>query len=103
MENILIDNTPGPVILPGHGRREGKMKKEQIKAMIKFRMDETHPDRYCVNGWTPEKELTFTDIYYVDEITDGVIEYIKNELKLIAGGGYNTDHIHNVKFTFENL
>ena len=39
-----------------------------------------------------------TQVY--DTIEEAII-YIKHDLKLVAGGGYNTDHIHNVKFEIE--
>ena len=40
---------------------------------------------------------TFNSDYTEEE----AIIYIKHDLKLVAGGGYNTDHIHNVKFEIE--
>ena len=34
---------------------------------------------------------------------DMIINYIKKDLKLVAGGGHNTDHIHNVKFEIRRM
>ena len=31
------------------------------------------------------------------------VNYIKRDLKLVAGGGYNSDHIHNVTFEIERM
>ena len=31
-------------------------------------------------------------------LQDMIIRYIKKDLKLVAGGGYDYKHIHNVKF-----
>ena len=54
------------------------------------------------NTLTPEQkqELKFKDIYKfpIDYNNDYCIEMIKEDLKLIAGGGYNYKHIHNIKF-----
>ena len=56
-----------------------------------------------VEDWTKEKTFTFSDTYTFnsDYTEEEAIIYIKHDLKLVAGGGYNTDHIHNVKFEIE--
>ena len=55
--------------------------------------------------FTKEKVFTFSDTYTFnsDYTEEEVIIYIKHDLKLVAGGGYNTDHIHNVKFEIEKF
>jgi hypothetical protein len=44
------------------------------------------------------------DTYNIDDGSfwseDAMYAYIKHDLKLIAGGGYNTDHIYDVRFEF---
>ena len=54
---------------------------------ITYTVDEKHPD-----------------IEYIDDYTKEEIEsYIKRDLRLVAGGGYNSDHIHNVTFDIERI
>lgn len=47
--------------------------------------------------------LSFDDTYTFDDnyTQEDCINYIKRDLKLVAGGGYNSDHIHNVTFEIE--
>ena len=67
--------------------------KTKIKATIYFDTTKEHPD---TNGKV-NKGMKFTDIYYVEnDLID--YEYIKNDLALIAGGGYTTKTITNVRF-----
>lgn len=72
---------------------------------ISFTMDKGHADIDCVKDWTEEKVFTFDDIYTFDEDypKENAIAYIKNDLSLVAGGGYETKHIHNVEFEIERL
>ena len=67
---------------------------------ISFTIDKGHPDIKHVEDWTEDKILTFADTYtFNDDYTEeSIIQYIKRDLSLVAGGGYNTDHIHNVAF-----
>ena len=66
-------------------------------------MDAEHPDIKYVDDWTEEKEFTFSDTYTFnnDYTEEDAICYIKRDLKLVAGGGYNADHIHNIVFEIE--
>lgn len=70
---------------------------------ISFTIDKEHPDIKCVPDWEENKVLTIEDTYSFDEdyTKENVIAYIKNDLSLVAGGGYNTNHIHNVVFEIE--
>ena len=50
------------------------------------------------SDWTEDKEYSFTDEYDFDEIYDEedskcIVNYIKKDLKLVAGGGYNSDPV----------
>ena len=73
---------------------------------ITYEIDENHPDvNYVACGsWYTGKVLEYEDTYefderlYSSEDHNMFVIFIKKDLKLIAGGGYNTDHIHNVKF-----
>ena len=79
----------------------------KYKAKIMYIMKETHPDREYVQDWTPDKTFSFDAIYsFSDGIgygKDEMMEYIKRDLKLVAGGGYNWKHIDNVKFDIRKV
>lgn len=49
------------------------------------------------------KRLSYSDVYHMDSdcfwSKDDMIDYIRRDLALVAGGGYDTKHIHNVKYT----
>ena len=75
----------------------------EIYAKITYTIDDGHPDIQYIKDWSADKIYTFEDTYIFDErygytFNDDVKLYIKNDLRLIAGGGYNSKHIHNVKF-----
>lgn len=76
----------------------------KYKAKITYTIDKSHSDIKCMPDWTEwkvyehEEEYAFDDNYWFE---DSAIMYIKHDLKLIAGGGYNTSHIHNVTITIE--
>ena len=73
----------------------------KIEAKIKYKIDGNHPDI----GDLPKKywygkQFSYEDTYSFDD-TWGMkeaVEYIKHDLKLVAGGGYNYDHIYDVDF-----
>lgn len=76
----------------------------KYKAKISYTMDKDHPDKdYVVGGWKEDKRYEFEDAYTFADMYDNVDEKelysrIKHDLMLVAGGGYNTDHIHDVVF-----
>lgn len=74
--------------------------KYRFHGKIAFTMDKERPDVKCVEDWTEDKVLTFEDYYEfsMDYTKDEIESYIKHDLMLVAGGGYNTYHIHNVTF-----
>lgn len=77
--------------------------KKTIRATINYTVDSAHPDiKYIRN---PEEPQSFTDLYTVDTdyfwSTDDIYSYIRDDLRLVAGGGYDSDHIHNVTFDFK--
>ena len=76
--------------------------KKSILATIYYMVDNNHPDiKYIKN---PAEVQSFTDCYNIDlnefYDKDDYMSYIKNDLRIIAGGGYDTNHIHNVSFKF---
>lgn len=72
---------------------------------IKCTIDKDHPDIKYVKDWTEDKVMEFSDEYTFDPdyTEDDCVAYIKRDLKLVAGGGYNADHIHNVEFEIERV
>lgn len=72
---------------------------------ITYEIDESHPNvNYVIGGWRKGKVFEYEDIYdfderlYSQEDCDMLVNFIKRDLKLVVGGGYNSGHIHNVKF-----
>lgn len=80
----------------------GKCGIMKFNAKINYTIDDKHPDIKYIKEWTKEKVFTFEDMYSFDNnyewTTESAICHIKNDLKLCAGGGYDTKHIHNVTF-----
>lgn len=77
---------------------------------ITYEIDESHPNvNYVAGGWYKGKVLEYEDTYEFDERLYSpehhkmFVNYIKKDLKLVAGGGYNIDHIHNVKFEIRKV
>lgn len=78
----------------------------EFKGLITFNIKETHPDIKHVKD--PKEELRYTDTYTFDTgsiytTTAAKIAYIKRDLALVAGGGYNDEHIYNVKYEITEL
>lgn len=73
---------------------------------IKCTIDKGHPDIKYVHDWTENKEFEFDDTYIFNNSSyeeDDYIGYIKRDLKLVAGGGYDWEHIHNISFEIRKL
>lgn len=79
--------------------------KISYKGEISYTIDKEHPDIKCIKDWSEDKIFTFSDTYIFDYPCDKdeVIAYVKNDLKLVAGGGYNAKHIHNVTFKVNQI
>jgi hypothetical protein len=81
--------------------------KKSIRATIYYTVDSKHPDIQYIKN--PSEIQSFTDTYtfdtnYVGNVTRSEMEnYAKNDLRLVAGGGYNSKHIHNVSFEFKSV
>lgn len=63
-------------------------------------IDSQHPDFSYIKDWHKDKIFHFEDTYTFNDKypEDYMIDYIKKDLSLVAGGGYNAKHIHNVTF-----
>ena len=83
-------------------------RKMKYKGTISYRITEDHPDRKYFKG-DITKRLTYSDVYTFKEDVarsisrESIIAYIKADLTLVAGGGYNTDHIRDVRFTIKEV
>lgn len=80
----------------------------KFKAIMIYTIDKKHSDfKYLKDkeNWTEDREYTFEDTYTFTEDynVDDVKEYIKKDMMLVCGGGYNTDHIHNVKLEIKRV
>lgn len=81
----------------------------KINATIFYTIDRNHPDINYMENKSTKTVRTFKDTYIFDkcrcafETITEMKNYIRNDLKLIAGGGYDTKHIHNVRFEFEEV
>ncbi len=80
---------------------------KEYKAKISYTIKETHPDKdYVVGGWSPDKVFDFEDKYFFntnDYSEEEIMAIIKDDLRLVAGGGYNWNHIDNIKFLIEEV
>ena len=76
--------------------------KKTYHATIKWRCKANHPDTDDT-----KTRFTYSDDYYIDddyfEDEDAIINYIKQDLALVAGGGYDTDTITNVIYSIRSM
>lgn len=80
--------------------------KQKYKATIFYTIDATHPDiKYLNEEYNENKVFNYSDIYSfpADYAIDYCMSIIKSDLRLVAGGGYNSEHIHNVTFNIEKM
>lgn len=79
----------------------------KIHAKITYTIDDGHPDIEYMPDWNAGRIYAFEDSYIFDErygyTFNDVQSYIKNDLKLVAGGGYNSEHIHDVNFELKRI
>lgn len=77
----------------------------KYRGKISFTIDREHPDFKYAEDWTVDKIYTFEDVYTFDNdhMEESIVAYIKRDLRLVAGGGYNAEHIHNVTFEIERV
>lgn len=77
----------------------------RVYARIDYTVDAEHPDIKYLKDWAQNKIYSFEDVYHFNnELPISEIEdYIKDDLMLVAGGGYTTEHVHNVNFTIYKI
>lgn len=78
------------------------------KGKIAYKMHPTHPDyNHVVGGYKPGDVLTYEDKYRIKpDFFNGdedIIRHIKNDLMIVAGGGYNSRHIYDMEFFIERI
>jgi len=73
----------------------------KIKGVIHYKVKKNHPDINYIPEDERDKTQEFCDIYTINTDCfygrDDIEDYIKHDLKLVAGGGYDTDTIKNTK------
>lgn len=79
--------------------------KRQYKGTLTCKFLSSHPDIEYVVG-NIDDSITFEDVYYIntedfENNTEEIYHYIKRDLMLVAGGGYNSDHIYDVSFNMQ--
>lgn len=71
--------------------------KKTYHATIEWRCKVNHPDTDDT-----KTRFAYSDDYYIDDDyfgdSDEIINYIKHDLALVAGGGYDTDTITDVAY-----
>lgn len=76
---------------------------QKIKATIRYNTDAQHPD---TNGRALNNQ-EYTDVYTINTDyfygPEDIQDYIKQDLLLVAGGGYDWKHINNYKFTLRSV
>ena len=80
----------------------------KMKGVIKWKVKPTHPDIQGIpEEYWKDKLFTYEDEYSFDPeyewTEESAVEYIKRDLKLVAGGGYNCDHIYDVEIETEDV
>lgn len=83
--------------------------KVKYHGKITYTMGENHPYIKYIENYSKDKIFTFEDTYIFDldkgfwDDEDERIVYIKNDLALVAGGGYNTENIYNMGFEINRV
>ena len=74
---------------------------------ITYNISENHPDKSCIKDYSKDKTYTFEDVYNIDEnyfwSEESIIGYIKQDLKLVAGGGYDTKNVLNATYEIKQI
>lgn len=76
---------------------------KEIKAKIIYKILPTHPDKDCiVGGYDPQKKYEFEDTYRINTddyvCKEHIYDVIKEDLRLVAGGGYDDKDISVYKY-----
>lgn len=75
----------------------------EYKAKIIYKVKATHPDIKYISD--PDNVQEYEDVYRFnkDYSKEDVIGYIKHDLSIIAGGGYDNKHINIIDFNIEQI
>lgn len=78
---------------------------KKFNAKITYTMDKKHPDIKYIKDWNKDMIYEFKDTYtFLENYTyQDIKHYISNDLKLVAGGGYDYKHIHHVKIEIKQI
>lgn len=80
---------------------------KKIKGTITYKVKDNHPDLKYIPEEDRDKVHTFEDTYTIDTDNfwgeDHYTGWIKNDLMLVAGGGYDTDTIREVKIKLQGV
>lgn len=83
------------------------MEKIKYNARINYYMLPGHPDIPYYPKWQEGKIESFNDTYTFDrnyfETENDMILYIKHDLALVAGGGYNTNYINIIDYDIQRI
>ena len=78
-----------------------------FRTKITYTIDKDHPDYDSLPLDERDGILEHSNLYIMEEYYfNGYEEMIKciiNDLLLIADGGHNSDHVHNVKFEITEI
>ena len=74
-----------------------------IKAKLTYTIKPTHPNfQYLAESWLPEKRFTDEDTYHINPDCfygeEDIEDFIKENMLLTAGGGYDWKGIDNIEF-----
>lgn len=76
---------------------------KKFKGVITFNVKASHPDIEYIKN--PKDQLSFEDVYTFDSDynKETIVDTIKNDLSIVAGGGYSKEHIFNVEFDIKQV
>jgi len=79
--------------------------KYRYRGKISYTMDEHHPYVKYDKEWFKRKEYTFEDTYFFSKSysVEDIRSLIQHDLMLVAGGGYSTNYINNIRFEIKQL
>lgn len=79
------------------------MEDYKFKATIKYDCDSNHPDAPGERGLEYTNTYTFHPNFWGYGEPEEMRLHMMHDLALIAGGGYTTDNIKNIKFVIKEL
>ncbi len=79
-----------------------------IKAKLTYTIKPTHPYfEYLAETWTPEKRFTDEETWHINPNyfygEEDIEDFIKKDMLLTAGGGYDWKGIDNIEFEMKEV